>query len=121
VYFNRSSGGLRKQYRKFETDYWSVSYREGLEWIVRERLAEVPPRPHRVTTCDYSGNERVQYYVEQWPDAPARVRITGGYQDADLFLSVRRYGCHRDKGRVLHVVRRQGVPLLYVHRVQSAR
>lgn len=33
VYFNRLSGGLVKAHARYETDYWGLSMREGIEWI----------------------------------------------------------------------------------------
>jgi hypothetical protein len=35
LYFNRSFGGLVKAQGRFETDYWALSMREGMEWINR--------------------------------------------------------------------------------------
>jgi hypothetical protein len=33
VYFNRAFGGLGSAYKRYETDYWALSVREGIEWI----------------------------------------------------------------------------------------
>lgn len=33
VYFNRISGGLKQAYNRYETDYWGLSMRQGMEWI----------------------------------------------------------------------------------------
>jgi hypothetical protein len=33
IYFNRVSGGLAKAHGRYETDYWALSTREGMEWI----------------------------------------------------------------------------------------
>jgi uncharacterized protein YaiE (UPF0345 family) len=33
VYFNRLSGGLAGAQGKYETDYWALSMREGMEWV----------------------------------------------------------------------------------------
>src|SRR3990172_4698710 len=33
VYFNRAFGGLKGAYGRFDTDYWGLSMREGMEWI----------------------------------------------------------------------------------------
>ena len=33
IYFNRISGGLAKARNQYETDYWGLSMREGMEWI----------------------------------------------------------------------------------------
>ena len=33
IYFNRIFGGLGSAYNRYETDYWGLSMREGMEWI----------------------------------------------------------------------------------------
>jgi hypothetical protein len=33
LYFNRTFGGLAKAYGQYETDYWALSMRAGMEWI----------------------------------------------------------------------------------------
>lgn len=33
IYFNRISGGLAKAHNQYDTDYWGLSMREGMEWI----------------------------------------------------------------------------------------
>lgn len=35
IYFNRTFGGLPAAYNRFETDYFGLSLREGMEWINR--------------------------------------------------------------------------------------
>jgi hypothetical protein len=40
VYFNRSFGGLANAYGRYETDYWGLSLREGMDWINQT----VPPQ-----------------------------------------------------------------------------
>ncbi len=121
TYFNRSSGGLKTQFKRFETDYWGLSYKEGLEWVLRELPPVHPARRTRVAACDWSAKLRLDWYVAQWPGAAAQVRIVNGYERADVFLGIRRYGCNRVHGKVLHVVRRQGAPLLYVRRTEKRR
>jgi hypothetical protein len=118
VYFNRLSGGLRKQYRRFETDYWGLSYREGLEWVLRELPPLRPTQRTRVATCDSASNDRLEYYRQNWPGAADQIRIASGYDKADVYLGVRRYNCHKVPGEILYVVRRQDVPLLYVRRTE---
>jgi hypothetical protein len=118
VYFNRISGGLAKQYRRFETDYWSIGYRDGLEWVLKELPPERESRRTRVTACDKAGNERLEYYLQQWPGAADHVRVMREYNRADVLIAVRRWGCYRRAGRTLGTVKRQGVPLVYIRRVQ---
>jgi ABC-type polysaccharide/polyol phosphate export permease len=40
VYFNRFFGGLASAHNRYETDYWGLSLREGMEWINRNGHSE---------------------------------------------------------------------------------
>ncbi|MEY4575620.1 MAG: hypothetical protein RL701_323 [Pseudomonadota bacterium] len=116
VYFNRASGGLAKQASRFETDYWGAAYREGFEWVVRNYD---PGGTERVTiaTCGFDRN--FGYYRGLWH--AKRFVLETDRRGAQLYISMTRNDCHHArKGDVLHVVERQGVPLLYVYRVDPA-
>jgi hypothetical protein len=118
TYFNRMSGGLQANYQRFDTDYWSIGYRQGLELV----LDKLPPasliRPTRITSCDPTGDDRLQYYVNATPGAADRVVITSDYAHADLLIAVRRAECHRRPGTTLATVNRQGAPLVYIRRIK---
>jgi hypothetical protein len=118
VYFNRSFGGLRRAVDRYETDYWGASYKEGLEWLVHGFSAPDSCRPLRVTSCDPNTNNRLQHYIERWPGVSGRMRIARDYEREDVFLAVTGGDCHKVPGKVLHRVRRQHVPLLYVIRAE---
>jgi hypothetical protein len=112
VYFNRSVGGLRGAAGRYETDYWGASYREGLAWVVKHVRQS---RPLQLAGCDSSSAGRLFYYVQSWPEATGRFSVVDDPARADLFLAVTRLDCHRRvPAEVLHVIERQGVPLLYV-------
>jgi hypothetical protein len=113
VYFNRLSGGLKRQSKRFETDYWSSSQRAGVEWLVKH-----PPkhgrRRLRVASCGgYDG--AIDYYLRSAGRAAAKHFVmTYDPERADILITTTRYDCHRTRGRVIHTVKRQGVRLLYV-------
>ncbi|HKP61653.1 MAG TPA: hypothetical protein VJV78_33215 [Polyangiales bacterium] len=112
VYFNRLAGGLPGASGRYETDYWGASYREGLEWVVAHVHQQ---RPLRIAACDSSAAGRLHYYLQRWPGAARRFSIVESPGDADLFLAVTRFNCHRRvAAEALHSIERQGVPLLYV-------
>jgi hypothetical protein len=112
VYFNRSVGGLPGAAGRYETDYWGASYREGLSWVVKHVSQS---RPLALAACDSSSAGRLFYYVQNWPEAKGRFSVVDDPARADLFLAVTRLDCHRRvPAEVLHVIERQGVPLLYV-------
>jgi hypothetical protein len=113
VYFNRIlAGGLRGAAGRFETDYWGASYREAAEWAFRNYRSPVGAR---VTIRNCSVDFLTRYVINSDPDWEGRFTIGSPNETPDLFLATERWHCHEQKsGRLLHVVRRQGVPLAYV-------
>jgi hypothetical protein len=108
VYFNRLvAGGLRGVDGRFETDYWGNSYREGIEWVMKN----VPGEKIRVANC--SNPFQTSYYLEG--SAGTRFIPVLLEQNPDILLATTRGDCYRKNGgRVLYTVERQGVVLLYV-------
>lgn len=35
IYYNEFAGGLKEAYYNYETDYWEISLKEGLDWLVK--------------------------------------------------------------------------------------
>lgn len=118
TYFNRVSGGLANNYRRFETDYWSIGYRQGLEYVLNQVPPQHPGRRTRVVSCDGVGDDRLRYYLSQWPGAEEKLTVPRDYDRADVLIAVRRWNCHRRPGVTLGTVKRQDTPLVYVRRIQ---
>jgi hypothetical protein len=118
TYFNRLSGGLAAQYERFDTDYWSIGYREGLEYLLTRLPPQRASRRTRIIGCDLAGNERLEYYVGRWPGASDHLRVTRNYDQADLLVAVRRWNCFRRPGTTIGVVERQNVPLVYIREIE---
>jgi hypothetical protein len=108
VYFNRLvAGGLRGVDGRFETDYWGNTYREGIEWVMKN----VPGERIRVANC--SNPFQTSYYLRG--AAGTRFIPVLLEENPDILLATTRGDCYRKTdGRVLHTVERQGVALLYV-------
>ncbi|MET0385135.1 MAG: hypothetical protein ABW321_04210 [Polyangiales bacterium] len=114
VYFNRVSGGLRRQVKRFETDYWAATHRAGIEWLVKH-VRKDGRRRLRVAGCrGYDGS--LDYHLHQHPGASRHFVMTHDPEDADILFATTRYNCHHARGRLIHTVKRQGVRLLYVFR-----
>lgn len=117
IYFNRLFGqGAGVASQRFETDYWGLSLREGVAWLV----ANVPatnPRS-KVASCLHA-NSTATFLP------PDRFDYVGSYHDGqpvtatpDYFLASPRWGCDRLlQGEVIHTVTRQGARLLTIIRV----
>jgi 4-amino-4-deoxy-L-arabinose transferase-like glycosyltransferase len=113
IYFNRLAGGLPSASKRFETDYWGASYREGLSWLVQHVKPAVGTKL-RVASC--SCFDETKHYLNVIAQASDRFEAVIDRNTADIFLATTRDQCQRTEGDVMHVVSRQGVPLLYVIR-----
>jgi hypothetical protein len=118
VYFNRFSGGLPSASKRFETDYWGASYHEGLAWVI-EHLRPAAGTRLRVASCACFYETR--RYIDEVAHATSRFEAVRPNEPADIFLIGARRGCPKVSGEVVHVVERDGVPLLEVVRRDRAR
>ncbi len=118
IYFNRIFGkGTAEAAKSFETDYWGSSYKEGVEWIVKNYRNYDENKKVKVVSCLYSLS--TSYFL---PDD--RFEYLGTYHDGkeipedakpDLFLATTRWEGHKNlTGKVLHIISRKNVPLLYI-------
>ena len=118
AYFNRAvAGGLASASKRFETDYWGSSYKEGAQWVIHNYRVDTS-RKIRVANC--SSVPFLTGHFFELPDARQRFINVKRHQDPHVFLTTTRFKCHeKARGRVLHVVERQGVPLLYIFELRS--
>lgn len=112
VYVNRTiGGGLRAASARFETDYWALAYKEGVEWV----LANYEPRsPGRVGVASCAQGFQAEYFLNKTEAAQQRF-VPANARTAQVFLATTRANCRPPaSGRVVHVVSRMDTPLLYV-------
>ncbi len=113
IFFNRSFGGLKSALGRYETDYWGVSHKEGIDWLTKNYKPNAPKGSIRVanTAADF----QTSYYLRADRAETARFTPVGKRENPDVMLSITRYDVHlKYPGKVLHVVERMGTPLLYV-------
>jgi hypothetical protein len=113
AFFNRSFGGLRAALGRYETDYWGVSHKEGVDWLIHNYKPEAPKGSIRVanTAADF----QTSYYLQGDRLQTERFTPVDKRDKPDVILSITRFDVHlRYPGKVLHVVKRMGTPLLYV-------
>jgi hypothetical protein len=113
IYFNRLvAGGEEAAAPHFETDYWGLSYKEGLEWL----RASYPRGKGRTTVGNVSAEFLTTYWIRSDPELSARFIGESAYTTPPprIVLATTRWGRHREPGTVLHVVTRKNVPLCYV-------
>jgi hypothetical protein len=118
VYFNRLEGGLAGASSRFETDYWGASYHEGMAWVVKNVHPANGTRL-RVSSCACFYEAR--HYIDDVAHAGSRFEVVKDEAAADIVLVGSSHGCSSPQGKVLHLVERDGVPLLEVVRRDRTR
>jgi hypothetical protein len=109
IYFNRIFGGLPAAQGRFETDYWGAANREAFLWVFENHRSK---KTTRIAACYMSGV--LDMLAPHWPDA-ARFKHAKREKHAQVFIATTRDNCHLgQRGRVIHTVERNGVPLAYV-------
>ncbi|MEO7683724.1 MAG: glycosyltransferase family 39 protein, partial [Gemmatimonadaceae bacterium] len=117
VFFNRSSGGLPAANGKYETEYWATSYKEGIEWVMRNYEPDAPVASVRV--ANLSNPILTFYYLATEKPHQYRFLQVDARDHPNVVLSITRWNQQLSyPGRVLYVVERMGTPLLYVTEVR---
>lgn len=106
------AGGTAAAARHHEMDYWGLSYQEGLRWLVENSAA---PR-RAATTSDPSFMEAYARLNPQWELVPAWPPSAADY----VLHLPRPHAMELPPGRIEHAVKRAGVPLCYVLRVDPS-
>ena len=121
VYFNRLlAGGLARAGRLYETDQAGASYAEGLQWVAHEYARSAPGERVRVAAA--TDRAQLTYYLDSSDELRRRFEVVSLEQDPHVFLATTsRRQDERTPGRVVHVVERQGWPLLKVFELRSPR
>jgi 4-amino-4-deoxy-L-arabinose transferase-like glycosyltransferase len=114
VYFNRLvAGGLPRAWALYETDYWCLSYKEGLQWLV-EHYRDAPCQD-KIRVAGHSILLQLSYYLDKTAEGRRLFKAVNVEARPHIVLATTRYGDHnRTPGRVLHRVERQGAPLLWI-------
>jgi len=112
IYFNRLfAGGLETAAKSYETDYWQNSFKEGIRWIE----TQFPPRPsepkYRIGSLYLEVAHSLDSEHYEYVQPP---------ESADFYLGITRFDRHRVvPGKILHIIRADNVPLLYILRPDS--
>jgi len=114
VYFNRLvGGGLRHAWALYETDYWCLTYKEGVRWLTEHYKDE---RCHdKIRVAGQSILLQLTYYLDKTADGDRLFKAVNVEARPHIVLATTRFGDHdRTRGRVVHRVERQGAPLLWI-------
>jgi hypothetical protein len=62
-YFNVLVGGVSKAWRHYDTDYWASSYREAMQWILRETRERPGEDTVVLVACNDANRPCAEYYL----------------------------------------------------------
>lgn len=119
VYFNRLvAGGLSTAARRYDTDYWGAACKEAVDWTVDHYSRRDLQHPVRITALSEHALLR---QLEQVDDGGRflAVRFAPGHEAHVLFLSPSPLHPPPPRGELIHVVERQGVPLLNIYQLRE--
>ncbi|MDP6037963.1 MAG: tetratricopeptide repeat protein [Candidatus Latescibacteria bacterium] len=112
TFFNQLfAGGIKKASQNYETDYWDNSYKEAVDWLHSE--SHLDEKKRRI----FSASSSTRFLLDF-----DRFELVSHPWAADFYLVSTALDRHRVvPGDVLHVVRANEVPLLYVLRPNALR
>jgi hypothetical protein len=120
VYYNRLfAGGVKGAADRYELDYWGSSFKEGIEWMVAH-YSRRPPR-EKVRVAGYSSaHVPFWYYLDKTAEGRRLFEaVTLAEHPHVVFATTAIREHEQASGRVLHVVRRQDTPLLYIFEARA--
>lgn len=110
AYFNSLVGGLRGAYGKYDTDYWGKSYKEAVEWLKSNEIKD-SKKIYRIFACDNTFSSSY-YFVKN-------MKLEKDLAKADYAVCFTRWNDDKKiRGKIIHVVERDGVPLNFVKKLR---
>lgn len=125
VYFNPVAGGMNGAYGNYETDYWGVSMKQGVEWLEEEGIISenMTDTVTIVSNFSYQLDKYLRNKKYKGKIRTRYVRFRQRYDkawDYGLFLSRFVRGSHIDNGtwppkdKTIHTINANGTPLLAI-------
>jgi len=105
LYSNSLVGGLKGAYINYETDYWGLGFKEAAIWF--NHYLNNPTRQYKI----YLEGDPLSslYYLKP------NVKLITDPNEADYVLTFTRWDFDkRHLGKTIHVVKKKGVPLIYI-------
>lgn len=105
IYYNSLVGGLNGANGKYETDYWGAANKEAVKWF-NQNINDANKIYYIITEGDPISST---YYFKK------NMFFTFDYNRADYAISFTRWNSDKKySGKVIHVVKCKGVPLVYI-------
>ncbi len=129
IYYNEAFGGVKAAFGQYETDYWGVSVRKGVEYLEEKGVLGSDMQPVTVASSMVYALEAYTHKYDAKPLKRAYVRYANRDEKPwdyaifpSLFVSGEqiRSGNWPMKSQVVHTVEVDGVPILVVMKQDSA-
>lgn len=125
VYFNPISGGMSGAYGEYETDYWGVSMKQGIEWLEKDGIVgeSMTDTVTIVSNFSYQLDKYLRNKKYKGKVRTRYIRFRQRYDkdwDYGLFLSRFVRGSHIEQGtwppkdKTIHTIDANGIPLLAI-------
>lgn len=110
IYFNELIGGVNGAYKKYETDYWGMSFKEATQWLIENEIK--PDQNYKIRTC--ANPFQSSYYFA------SNMTWVKDIEDADYYICYTRYGDHLkvDQSKLIHSIDRAGIPLNLIYKLK---
>ena len=110
IYFNGMVGGLKGAFEKYETDYWSKSYREAALWLEKNEIRD-KSKIYNIYSCDFRYS--ASYYFSK------NMKLVDSLKEADYAICFTRWNADKKiPGKVIYIVEREGTPLSFVKKLE---
>jgi hypothetical protein len=120
VYFNRLTNGLAGARGKFDTDYWGLSMREGMEWINENvKAGEVVVSSYELHSSKMFANPDLP--VADYPSYEKSVSAKNWKFPQFYYIAKPRWDYQEKLPEcpIVHMVKRQNVPLTIVKKCSN--
>ncbi len=112
IYYNSLVGGLKGAYGKYETDYLGLSYKEATLWFINhvnnpQRLYKILVEGDPLSSSTYFKHNML---------------LTTNESEADYIFTFTRWNLHlKHEGTTMHIVEKEGVPLVFIKQLQGIK
>lgn len=109
IYYNQLVGGLPGAYGKYETEYLGLAYKEAAEWF--NQNVNDGKSVYKIKT-EGDPLSSIYYFKKN-------MHLVGAAENADYVFVFTRW--NMDKlydGKIIHTIKRQGVPLIFIKKVR---
>lgn len=75
TYFNELAGGFKKAYYEYDTDYWQITTKEAIDWLMKNEPIEASKDTQIIATNAYTFSN--YYFKKRYPKAKVKCEMLG--------------------------------------------